>query len=82
MLYEFASVDGDWARTDEFCHAARVQCDPDTCPCGDNCKNVLFSGTVSGRKVRAVEKSAKCGVFNTQKKGWALKALEDVAKGR
>ena len=59
-----------------------MQCDPDTCPCGDNCKNVLFAGTVDGRKVKPVEKSVKCGVFNTQKKGWALKTLEDVAKGR
>lgn len=60
----------------------RVQCDPSTCPCGDMCTNVLFAGQVGGAKVKPVVKGAKCGVFNTQKKGWALKALEDIGKGR
>ena len=60
----------------------RVQCDPETCPCGDNCTNLPFAGTVGGVKVKPAFKSVKVGVFNTQKKGWALKALEDVTKGR
>lgn len=60
----------------------RLQCDPESCPCGTNCTNVLFAGVVEGRKIKPIHRAVKVGVFNTPKKGWALKALEDVGSGR
>ena len=62
---------------------ARVQCSPLTCPCGPGCTNLHFRTRLeSGDEVTPVSKSVKLGVFNTPRKGWALKSLEEVAQGR
>ena len=47
----------------------RLQCNPDTCPCGVGCTNVLFRTRIDGKEVLPAFKSAKLGVFNTPKKG-------------
>ena len=61
---------------------ARVQCDSETCPCGDNCTNVHFRALVRGCSIKPMLRNIKLGVLNTEKKGWALKTMEDVPQGR
>ncbi|EKX50551.1 hypothetical protein GUITHDRAFT_66832, partial [Guillardia theta CCMP2712] len=60
----------------------RVQCNAETCPCGENCTNILFRANVKGQVVKPFQRAIRLGVFNHPNKGWALKTLEDVSKGR
>ncbi|XP_002980990.2 histone-lysine N-methyltransferase ASHH2 [Selaginella moellendorffii] len=48
-----------------------VECSPDTCPCGERCSNQQF-----GKREYSNVALVRCG-----KKGFGLKALENIAKG-
>ncbi|ORZ03451.1 hypothetical protein BCR43DRAFT_483390 [Syncephalastrum racemosum] len=49
------------------------ECNPDACPCRDQCSNQRF---------RRGDRAAKTEVFPTQKRGWGLRTENDIEEGR
>ncbi|KAI8054958.1 uncharacterized protein B0P05DRAFT_560897 [Gilbertella persicaria] len=48
------------------------ECDPKTCPCGDQCTNQRFQ-----RK----ERKKELQIFQTKNRGWGLRSMVDIKKG-
>ncbi|KAL7312054.1 hypothetical protein PS15m_007856 [Mucor circinelloides] len=48
------------------------ECDPDCCPCGDQCSN---------RRFQRKERTKELQVFQTKNRGWGLRTLVDIKKG-
>lgn len=48
------------------------ECNPNCCPCGDQCSN---------RRFQRKEQTKKLQVFQTKSRGWGLRTLVDIKKG-
>ncbi|KAL0144875.1 hypothetical protein V8B55DRAFT_1456632 [Mucor lusitanicus] len=48
------------------------ECDPNCCPCGDQCSN---------RRFQRKERTKELQVFQTKDRGWGLRTLVDIKKG-